>query len=324
MLIRSTCTLLLLSATAAALSAASHHVLVRTVDGATFEGDTTMSSVRAGGATVRLERVLSIHNAAPASEGEKSRIEAGFIAIQGKDRKPRDLAVEELTAIGLPVLTPLLKTYKDTDQHEPRPLYRLFERIVPSYADGFDREQSLIRLQGGETIRATLPGDGAVEIKTADGKTAKLAWSAIRTLAVRQKLVSRSAVAHSLRHSTQIEYLDTGVWLTADSQLASSARGFVRLSWETDSWASDANGITKPGAPAYKSNLFEGHPFGALVGRIGVAGDVFFLGVKASKSGMGAGRLGLAVNDNPHWQNNLGSFYVTLSATGAYDLGEAQ
>lgn len=324
MLIRSTCALLLLSTAAGTLYAASHRVLIRTVEGATLEGDTAMSFVRAGATTIRLDRVLSIHNGAPASAGEKSKIEAGLAAIQNKDRKPRDLAVEELTAIGLPVLTPLLKTYKDTDQHEPRPLYRLFERIIPSYADGFDREQSLIRLQGGETLRATLPPEGTIEIKTADGKTAKLAWSAIRTLAVRQKLVSRSTVAHSLRHSTQIEFLDTGVWLTAESKVESSARGFVRLSWETDSWASDANGLTKPGAPAYKSNLFEGHPFGALVGRIGVAGEVFFLGAKASKSGLGAGRLGLAVNDNPHWQNNLGSFYVSLSATAAYDLGDAQ
>jgi len=32
----------------------------------------------------------------------------------------------------------------------------------------------------------------------------------------------------------------------------------------------------------------------------------------------------MAINDNPHWQNNLGTFYVTLSATDAYDLGDAQ
>ena len=83
-------------------------------------------------------------------------------------------------------------------------------------------------------------------------------------------------------------------------------------------------GLKKPGAPSYKSNLFEGHPFGALVGRVGAAGEVFFLGMKASKTGLAAGRLALAVNDNPHWQNNLGSFYVTLSASDAYDLGDAQ
>jgi hypothetical protein len=300
---------------------ASHRVLVRTVDGNTIEGDTSLASV----GQTRLDRVLSIHSASPASDAEKSRIDAGIVGVQGKDRKARDLAVAELTAIGLPVMTPLLKTYKDTDQHEPRPLYRLFERIIPSYADGPDRTQSLIRLKGGEAVRVTLPGaEAAVDVKTADGKVVKVPWSNIRTLAVRQKLVTRSTAVHSLKHSTQIEYLDTGVGLTSTSKLNLSARGFVRLSWDTDSWASDPNGLTKPGSPAYKSHLFDGHPFGALVGRVGATGEVFFLGAKASKTGLAAGRLGLAVNDNPHWQNNLGTFHVTLSATDAYDLGDAQ
>ena len=164
----------------------------------------------------------------------------------------------------------------------------------------------------------------AVEVKTADGQIAKLNWGEIRMLAVRQKLVNRSMAAHSLRHSTQIEYLDTGVALTASSKLDSTARGFVRLSWDTDGWASNANGLEKPGSPAYKTNLVDGHPFGALVARIGATGDVFVLGAKASKTGLAAGRLRLAVNDNGHWQNNLGSYSVALSATEAYDLGDAQ
>jgi hypothetical protein len=294
---------------------ASHRVLVRTIDGNTVEGDTSLNAVGA----VKIERILSVHNAAPASEAEKGRIDAGIQTIQGKDRKARDLAVEELTTIGLPVMTPLLKAYKDTDQHEPRPLYRLFERIIPSYADGFDRTLSLIRLKGGEAMRVALPADGSIEVKGT-----KIPWSNVRMLAVRQKIVNRSMAVHSLKHSTQIEYLDTGVALTPASKLESTARGFVRLSWETDGWASDANGLTKPGSPAYKSNLVDGHPFGALVGRCGAAGAVFFLGAKASKTGLPAGRLGLAVNDNAHWQNNLGTFYVTLSATDAYDVGDAQ
>src|SRR6188768_367733 len=86
---------------------ASHRVLVRTVDGNTVEGDTSLASV----GQTRLDRVLSIHSATPASDAEQGRIEADMVAIQGKDRKARDLAVEELTAIGLPVMTPLLKTY---------------------------------------------------------------------------------------------------------------------------------------------------------------------------------------------------------------------
>ena len=299
-------------------------MLIRTTDGRTIEGDSALATIGAGATAIRLERVLSIHNGAPASDSEKGRIEAGLAAVQGSDRKARDLAVEELTAIGLPVMTPLLKSYKDTDQHEPRPLYRLFERIIPSYADGLDRTASLIRLRGGETMRTALPAAGVVAVKTADGQTVKLNWGEIRTLAVRQKLVSRSVAAHSLRHSTQIEYLDTGVALTATSKLDSTARGFVRLSWDTDGWASNADGLEKPGSPAYKTNLVDGHPFGALVARIGAAGDVFFLGAKASKTGLAAGRLRLAVNDNGHWQNNLGSYTVALSATEAYDLGDAQ
>ena len=323
---RSSATLLLLVSVSVAWPASAHRVLIHTTDGQTLEGDTTLTAIKVAGAdAIPLDRLLSIHSGAPASDTEQSRIEAGLTAIQGEDRKARDRAVEELTAIGLPVMTPLLEALKDTDQQEPRPLYRLFERIIPSYADGFDRSQSLIRLKGGETRRVALPAAGDVEMKTAAGKSMKLAWSSIRTLAVRQELVTRkSAPVHSLKHSTQIEYFDTGIVLSADSQLRSTARGFARLSWQRDSWASNPDGLTKPGSPAFDSNLIDGHPFGALVGRISAAGDVFFLGTKASKSGLAAGRLSLAINDNKHWQNNVGSFYVTLTVSEAYDLGDAQ
>jgi hypothetical protein len=129
---------------------------------------------------------------------------------------------------------------------------------------------------------------------------------------------------HSLRHCTQIEYLDTGVVLTSGTKATITAEGFARLSWNEDGWASDPDGLKKPGSPAYKTNLFAGHPFGALVGRVGSKGEVFFVGKKAMKTGLPAGRLALAVNDNPHWQNNVGSYTVTMTATDAYDLGEPQ
>ena len=71
-----------------------------------------------------------------------------------------------------------------------------------------------------------------------------------------------------------------------------TADGFVRLSWNEDGWATDADGLKKPGSPAYKTNLVAGHPFGALVGRVGAKGDVFFIGKRAAKTGLPAGRLG--------------------------------
>ena len=302
-------------------------LLIRTTDGIQVEGQTQLKSVRIASAgrsvDLKLGQVLSIHNGAAASEMEAGRIKSGIAAIQGADRNASDQAVEELTAIGLPLLTPLLDTYKDTDQHEPRPLYRLFERIMPSYADDFDRGLSLVRMPNGEAMRGAL-AEGTVEVKTAAGETVKLPWAKIRSLAVRQAAVHKSMQVHSLRHSTQIEYYDTGVVLTAGSKIDTASRGIVRLSWNTDSWASDADGIKKPGSPAYKSHLFEGHPFGALVGRTSADGEVFFVGKKSSKSGLKPGRLGLAVNDNKHWQNNVGTFFVTMTATEAYDLGDGQ
>ncbi len=118
-------------------------VLIRTVDGARVEGQTELSAFhfeRDGrGFNISPGQILSVQNGSPASAFEASRISQDLAAIQAEDRAARDQAVEELTAIGLPVMTPLLKAYKDTDQHEPRPLYRLFERVIPSYADGPDR-----------------------------------------------------------------------------------------------------------------------------------------------------------------------------------------
>ncbi len=194
---------------------------------------------------------------------------------------------------------------------------------MPGYADGFDRSLSLVRLQNGDTIRGKLP-DGTIEVSRAAGEKVALPWSKLRSLAVRQSLVRRSIPVHSIRHCTRIEYLDTGVAVTTASKMESLARGFVRLSWNADGWASDADGLKKPGSPSYKSNLVDGHPFGALVGRVGASGEVFFIGKKSTKTGLASGPLTLAINDNAHWQNNVGSYFVTLSVTDAYDVGDAQ
>jgi hypothetical protein len=311
----------------AVTACASDWVLIRTIEGTQVEGLTLSQgfSVERDGlkSEAKLAGLLSLHNGMPASNFEVGRITLGIAAIQGTERGARDLAVEELTAIGLPVITPLLKAYKDTDQHEPRPLYRLFERLIPSYADGPERTLSLVRVKGGDAFRAKV-ADWTIEVKTAAGEEINLPWSKIRSLAVRQKSVERSMQAHSLRHSTQIEYLDTGVVLTESSKVNIMTQGFVRLSWDTDSWAADADGLKVPGSPAYKSNLWDGQPFGALVGRVGASGPVFFVGKTATLSDKGAGRLRLAVNDNTHWQNNVGTFYVKMSASDAYDLGDAQ
>ena len=145
---------------ALALSASAEWVLIQKTDGTRTEAQTNASrlSVLRDGKPVqlRISEILSIHSAEAASEQEREQIAAGLTAIQGSDRQARDVAVENLTGIGLPVLTPLLTSLKDTDQHEPRPLYRLFERIMPSSADGLDRTLSLVRLENGSALRCAV------------------------------------------------------------------------------------------------------------------------------------------------------------------------
>ena len=293
-------------------------VMLRLTDGSTVDGTTTTKSL----GTLRLDQILSVQRDAPASSQEAEFIKSALATVQaGTNRAARDRAVEDLTAIGLPVLGPLLETLKDTDQHEPRPLYRLYQRIMPCRADGFDRSPSLVRLTTGAHLRLKLPE--ATLILTAGGQTRQIPLSQIRTLAVRQKMVSKTAQVHAIQHCNQIEYLDSGIGLTEASKLTSAATGFARLSWATDGWSCDPNGLAKPG-PGYKTHLFEGHPFGALIARVSANGAVFFLGKQSTQTGLPAGRLGLALNDNGHWQNNIGSYFVTLTATHAYDLGDAQ
>lgn len=293
-------------------------VLIYTKAGELREGLTALAAVKitVGGVprVVPIGQVLSIHSGAAASEDEAQLIAHCIGVIQGTDRAGRDVCVEQLTMIGVPAITPLLAAYKDTDQHEPRPLYRLFARVMPAMADGFDRTLSVMRLTTGETLRGTVE---PMELPNAR-------WDEVRMVAVRQRQVTRHVDVHSIVHSTQIEFLDTGIVTVAASKIDGSAKGFTRLSWDVDGWASGPDGLEKPG-PNYKTNLVDGHPFGALVGRVGAQGEVFLCGSKFTRPGPAKpGRLGLAVNDNRHWQNNLGAYRASVRVSEAYDVGEAQ
>lgn len=285
---------------------------------------------RAGGFTVNgatsrslatVEQV-SINVAAEASPSEAERITAALTAVQGTDRQARDVAVAELTDIGLPALTPVLNAYKDRDLREPDALYRLFGRLMPGYADEADRSLDLIRLKNGDALRGRMGGE-SLTIQPLGGAAITVPVSSIRSLAVRQSLIEKSFEVHSLRHCTQIEFLDTGVVIGPTSRVIVTAAGFVRLSFAIDGWASDPDGLKVPG-PNYKTNLVDGFPFGALVGKVGVTGPRFIVGRLLDKTGLGEGRLYLAVNDNGHWQNNIGSFGVRLRVSDAYDVGDPQ
>jgi hypothetical protein len=306
-----------------AAAAKSATVWIVTKDGRSVEGQMSAPSfnlmVDGKPRAVPASSVLSIHTADPANDAEAQRITAGIAAVMGMDRKARDAAAEDLTDLGLPALTPVLASYKDTDAREPNAHYHLFPRLIPGHADTLDRSQDLVRLEDGSTLRGDLlPGDIKLAVS---GKTETVPVAAVRRIAVRRKSIDRNLDIQALRHCTQIEFLDTGISLTPTSKVKEEARGWVRLDFNKDGWSSDPDGLKVPG-PNYKTNLVDGFPFGALVGKVGAAGERWFAGKRMEKSGLGTGRLYLAVNDNPHWQNNIGSFRVKLQAADAYDVGD--
>lgn len=300
-------------------------VRLLTRDGKVLEGSLAASSFTVNGTAARsvsTETLLSINLAAAANAREAERITADLAAVQGTDRAGRDTAVAELTDIGLPAMTPLLNAYKDRDLREPDALYRLFGRLIPGYADAADRSLDLIRLKNGDALRATVEAE-SLTLQPSGGAAMTVPLNSIRSLAVRQGVIEKSFEVHALRHCTQIEFLDTGIVIGPNSRVEVTAAGFVRLAFATDGWASDPDGLKVPG-PNYKTNLVDGFPFGALVGKVGVVGPRFVVGRRLDKTGLGEGRLYLAVNDNGHWQNNIGSFRVKLRVRDGYDVGDPQ
>lgn len=301
-------------------------VQVLTKDGQTVEGalaspSLTFTLKTGSKVEMPLSQILSLHSASPASPQEQARIPAAITAVGGTDHAASEAAVADLTDLGLTALSPLLAAYKDTDVHEPNPLYRLFARLVPGYADDLDRSLDMLRLRRG-AVRGKWQAQSLM-LTDANGKTVTVEGTNVRRLAVRQRRVDKTFDVDALHHCTQIEFLDSGVGLVSESKIEATATGLVRLSFNIDGWASDPDGLQKPG-PNYKTNLTDGLPFGALVGRVGAKGTRWVAGKDCKKEGLTAGRLYFAVNDNPHWQNNIGSYRVRLRVTDAYDLGDAQ
>ncbi len=321
----------ILAALALSIALYAQTIQVLLKDGKRIEGPAKSINIDAGSRKIALRSLLSLHNGAPAEGDEAKRIEEHLTAIAKDDalaapkpgsppsigtpsRAARDAAIDELTAIGLPVVSPLLALYRDTDQHEPRPLYRLYARLIPSGLDQIERSDSLIRLVSGESFRAKVADFNV----TLNGQSH--AWSNIRRLAVRQARIEKRASLEALQHCTQLEYLDTGIEASPETTLSVAAKGLIRNAFNQDGWASDADGLKVPG-PNYKTNLVDGHPFGAVVARTG-NGEVQRIGASFNGKPQGTGRFRLAVNDNRHWQNNVGAFKVTVAATNAYDLGD--
>lgn len=284
-----------------------------------LETPTLTFSVGTDTRIVKIGDLLSFHSAEPASATETARITADLATLAGADIAANEVASADLTDIGLPVLTPLLRTFQDTDAHEPDYRYRLFGRIIPGYADGINRELDLVRLVGGGCFRGKLATDGVILLGE-DGDAKTIPAASIRRLAIRQAAIHKSFELQALHHCTYVGFMDTGIAVAKGSKLRADCEGFVRLSFDEDGWSSDPDGIKEP-LPG-KRKLQEGFRWGAVLGRVGPAGDRWLIGQHLEKNDFSPGRFFIVINDNEHWQNNIGSYRVQLDVANAYDVGD--
>ncbi|MEZ6094717.1 MAG: hypothetical protein R3C03_10860 [Pirellulaceae bacterium] len=291
------------------------------VIGDLVNGEVSFKEVNGESNALDWTKVLSLHSAASSSEYESNIINEWLPKLDGDDIAQTETASEHLANVGLPVIDPLLKSFVDTNAAEPNHRYRLFGRIIPGYADGFNRTLDMVRMENGKTARGDLSGSElTLELDSGDKQT--IAFDEIRWAAVRQSEIRRELELQALDHCSYIGYMDTGIFVDSASKVEGVASGFARLSFDEDGWATGPEGIAEP-LPG-KRKLQEGFRWGCLLGRTGTTGERWYAGDKFAKSDIGTGRFYLVINDNEHWQNNIGSYRVVVEASNAFDIGDAR
>ncbi len=302
-------------------------VALRTTEGELLVGKTDLEAfeVAIGDRTeqIPLKDLLSFQSAAAPSAHEQQIIDAQFPLLDSKEVAEAERAAGMLNDIGLPVTTRLLQSFTDEDGIQPGARYRLYRRILPGEADQLDRGLGLIRLADGSVRRGQLATPRIPITPQAPdgspGQTVMLPLERVRSLAVQRDTLTRELALDSRQHVTYVEWLNTGLMVIPGSKVEIDATGLVRLSFDEDGWACDADGIHDP-LPG-KRRLQQGFRWGSILGRIGPEGERWLVGKHAERHDLPLGRLYLVINENERWQNNIGSFRVVIRAEKVFDWG---
>ncbi|MEZ5963686.1 MAG: hypothetical protein R3F56_07555 [Planctomycetota bacterium] len=279
-----------------------------------------------------LADVLSLHMGTAASEHEARLIARDIPLLASADRQQAAVATDELLAIGLPVVTPLLQSLADTDAHEPDSRYRLFARLLPAGADCKDRSLAMLRLATGAVLRGKPRTDARLTLALATpldagsppprDAPATIDVADLRFLCVARKQVTRTFELHALHDCTYVDWVTTGIVPRSRSRIRADAQGFIRLSFDEDGWATGPDGLfeTLPG----KRKLQEGFRWGSVLYRVGPTGQRRYAGTHLDGENEDTpGMLQFVVNDNEHWQNNIGAYRVSVTVDDAFDVGPA-
>jgi hypothetical protein len=121
-----------------------------------------------------------------------------------------------------------------------------------------------------------------------------------------------SAVNGRVRVSARESWVDTGITVRQGQNVRFQTVGQARLSTDASDVASPAGRSERPAVRAPMPSV----PAGALIGRIGPAGEPFAIGDLQTVAMPGTGRLYLAINDD-ELSDNAGGYEVVLSGAAA-------
>jgi hypothetical protein len=252
----------------------------------------------------------------PAPDVSK-RIEAAIKRLGRQEFPEREAATNDLVAIGAPAYLALYEASRSKDlevanraksalarvrQRVPEDQLRVKEDDLVQTADF-----SIVGRITATSIKATTPVFGEAQLRVSDLRS-------IRWLGSQAEVeVTVDGAKYAVSGN---QWMDTGVELSLEDELAVSASGQIDL------WTNGGGQyITGPTGTAQWGRNTTGHPPGALLGRIGESGPTFLIGESYKGVSKREGKLYLMVSPSPYANNGPtpvnGSYRVNI--TGGRD-----
>jgi hypothetical protein len=230
----------------------------------------------------------------------------------------REKAVKELVAIGAPAYVPLYQAAKSKDAEVARRANQALEEIRKKVPESKLRVRDDDLIQTAEftiigkilnpTIKAKSAIFGETQLNIADLR-------GIRWMGHQAEIELIIDAAKYAVNATQ--WMDTGLEMADNDELVITASGQVDLLVNGQNITGPAGNAQWGMAPGTN------HPPGALLGRVGQAGQVFLIGESYKGAAKGEGRLYLLISPSP-WarHGNAVSGSYTVKITGGRDTQE--
>jgi hypothetical protein len=309
-------------------------VEVRLADGSrlrmTILQDRVEVVTRYGKLTVPSGEIRSIEFGVRFGEGTGKRIEDAIKNLADENYQVREKAAAELEALGPPAYKALLRAAKNPELEVASRAKTILENLRQKHSEERlqARDEDTVRTAeftiigrvATPTIKASTPIFGETELRLSDLR-------GIRWLGAKAEV---EVIMDGAKYaSSATEWLDTGVEVTADDELAISASGQVDLMGNGNAqFMSGPNGINQwggvrvnPVVPIAPGNAVN-QP-GVLIGRIGENGPVFVVGESYKGIARKDGRLYLQIGTSI-WARNgnghvSGSYKVNIG--GGREVG---